>query len=167
MKFSIYSLRPYSEAESKAFFQFRCKDVAAMFTLWIVLLVGHALIRTAIMLWTKETLNVQKLMFTYLSTLIYLAVWTFRRKKAFIYFLPALFIMSLVQMMYNTRAELSIEEESSTTHVMTSGVFKLAVLMFIFGTLLSPSHIFVLVAYSPVFIIAVIIQIKVLGDVDN
>ena len=42
-KYSIYSLRPYSEADRSAFFLFRCKDVAEMFSLWTALIVAHAI----------------------------------------------------------------------------------------------------------------------------
>ena len=75
--------------------------------------------------------------------------------------------MSLAQVLYNTEAQMAIEDDSAITQAMKSGVFKPAVLMHIYVTLLSPSHIFVLLAYSPVFIIVVMLEVKMSGETEN
>ena len=170
-RYSLLTLNPKAENDSKAFWDFRCIDIMTMFRIQLVVVVIYTI--TYAMAFVDELHDLDLVLYSLLLLMYFVVAFIFvvqkRSPSKFIYTLPLL--CAVLHMIDMRRAStdlglgtLNVQDKATTLGGWFNGETRL---YFLFCAFCTPSFKFLLLYYTPLYVCSVVYLILKFGDFEK
>ena len=108
--FSLLTLTPHSDEDRQAFWEFRCKDIAQMFTIWLAISSFSFATRIIEFISNQERREVVPNTLHVIKYLLVVLVWCLRKKKHSVYLI--IIVSGIVQLYNGDRSYREMQKET-------------------------------------------------------